>query len=296
MVDTRILVMGQIGRDLVLTIGEFPGAGGSADVRTRDELLGGKGVNQAVGMVQLGSAVDLLGVAGVDPTGEWLLRSLRDDGIGTGRVARRGTSALLLDLVDADGDRRLFEHVPEESLLNVNDVRAAADAFRAADAVCLQLQQPAPALQEAARLATGARARIVLDGAVNGPQGRELLSVASVIRADAHEAGLLTGVAMVDPETARDEARRLIARGPEVVAFGVEGQGDVVVWDGGHRFFPFGQGAADATGAGDAFLAGLVVGLCDGRSPEAAGELAVACRDSTVQRIGGRPDLTELAP
>ncbi|AGF71481.1 PfkB family carbohydrate kinase [Corynebacterium halotolerans] len=296
MVDSTILVMGQIGRDLILTVEQFPGAGGSVDVGTRHEILGGKGVNQAVGMVQLGAPVTLLGVTGADPAGEGLLRSLRDDGIGAEWVVRRGVSALLLDVVDADGERRLLEHVPDESLLGVDDVRGAEEAFRAADTVCLQLQQPAATLLEAARLAVDAGARVVLDGAVTDPEKQGLLSAASVVRADAHEAQLLTGVAMRDSGAAVNTARSLIDGGVEVVAFGVEGVGDIVAWDGGHRFFPFGQGKADVTGGGDAFLAGLVVGLRAGCAPGEAGELAAACRDSAVQRLGGRPDLTGLAP
>lgn len=294
MADTEILVLGQIGRDLVLTVEQFPAAGGSAEVRARHELLGGKGVNQAVGMVQLGAPVQLLGVTGADPVGGKVLDALRDDGVGTDAVVRRGDSALLLDVVDADGGRRLFEHVPDDSLLRVDDVRGAAGVFRTADTVCLQLQQPHDSLLEAARLAGEADARIVLDGAVDGAAGRELLAAASVVRADAHEAQLLTGVEMTDPETALSAARDLIdAEGPDVVAFGVEG-GDAVAWRGGGRFHPFRTGAVDPTGGGDSFLAGLVVGLRSGLTPAEAGELAASCSEATVGRVGGRPDLTGL--
>ena len=43
-----VVVVGQVGRDLVLTVAELPAEGGSADVLERQELLGGKGANQAV--------------------------------------------------------------------------------------------------------------------------------------------------------------------------------------------------------------------------------------------------------
>lgn len=296
MADTSILVVGQVGRDLVLAVDEVPGPGGSAVVRERREVLGGKGANQAVAMVQLGAPVELLGIVGEDPVGGDLLRSLQEDGIGVWWVRRRGTSALLVDVVDAQGRSRLLEDVPEESLLRADDLHDAQEVFRGSDTVCLQLQQPVAALAEAARIAVDAGARVVLDGAVPQSFRQELLDAASVLRADAHEAELLTGVQLDGPDVAAEVAGQLVAdHGLDVVALGVAG-GDVVAWPGGHRLFPHEAGHADATGGGDSYLAGLVVALRAGRTPEEAGDLAAACAASTVARLGGRPDLTALRP
>lgn len=291
-----VLVVGQIARDLVLHLDRFPEAGGSEAVRSRREMLGGKGANQAVGMAQLGARVVLVGVVGADDVGTRLLRSARQDGLDTTGVVQRGTSALLVDLVDAETDRQLLEHVPDESVLTPADIRRARSAFRAAETVCLQLQQPGDSLLEAACLAAEAGARIVLDGTADPDVMDELLPHAHVLRANDHEARLITGLEMTDVATAVGAAQPVLRRGVEVVAFTVQGAGDVVVWSGGHRFFPFSQDekVVDRTGAGDAFLAGLVVGLGAGCSAEQAGELAAACTSSTVQRLGGRPDLGEV--
>jgi hypothetical protein len=54
-----------VGRDLVLEIDRLPRGGRSATVHRRRELLGGKGANQAVAMVQLGCPTALL--RGADP-------------------------------------------------------------------------------------------------------------------------------------------------------------------------------------------------------------------------------------
>ncbi len=297
MAPTPVLVVGQIGRDLVLVTDAFPGEGGSAQVSRRLEMLGGKGANQAVGLRQLGADVALLAVSGQDAIGSELIDSAREDGIDTAAVGRRGPSALLVDVVDGAGHRRLLEHVPSTSLVTVADVRAAAQAITTADTVCLQLQQPAAALREAARLATETGARIVLDGGIDGEARRELLAAAHVVRADAHETEQLTGIRPDDLDHALVASRCLLDAGPEVVALGVSGSGDLVAWDGGHRFLPFGEAhVVDPTGAGDAFLAGLVTGLRAGSTPEEAGELAAACASATVQRTGGRPDLARLRP
>lgn len=75
----------------------------------------------------------------------------------------------------------------------------------------------------------------------------------------------------------------------------VPGEGDLVVWRGGAQFFPFAEhDETDRTGAGDAFVAGLVTGLRRGDAPARAGRLAADAASATVQRLGGRPDLGHL--
>ncbi|MCW4386102.1 PfkB family carbohydrate kinase [Salinibacterium sp. SYSU T00001] len=293
--STGILVVGQVARDLVLGIEGMPEGGGSAEVRERREMLGGKGANQAVGLIQLGASVRMLGVVGDDETDSFVLEQARADGIDVEHVIRRGTTALLLDIVEADGTRRLFEDVPESALLTADDIRAHESAFDGVDTVILQLQQPTDALLAAAELARDRGIRLVLDGAIEGPERDRLLGLADVLRADATEASILTGVELGSRDDAKRAAIELLAKGPSLVAVAVPGQGDLVVWDGGEVFTPLGdEEVVDPTGAGDAFVAGLVTGLRAGHGQQHSAELAHAAAGATVTRLGGRPDLTGL--
>jgi ribokinase len=114
-----VVVVGQVGRDLVLRVRALPEAGGSAAAAERRELLGGKGANQAVALTQLGVPVALVGVVGDDPAGRQVLAQAADDGLDVSAVVPRpgAATALLLDLVEGGGRRRLVESVPEEVLL-----------------------------------------------------------------------------------------------------------------------------------------------------------------------------------
>lgn len=274
-----VVVVGQLGRDLVLRIE----AGRVVD---RREMLGGKGANQAVGLAMRGASVALVGVVGTDDVGAGLLAQARVDGLDVARVVRRDESALLVDLVE-DGERRLIEHVPEQALLTIDDVRAAEGLFAGADTVCLQLQQPLDALLQAARSAASSGARLVLDGAVDDAD--ELLAAADVLRADAREARQLTGIEVHDEATARDAAARLLAVGPRLVALEA-GDADLVVWSGGSVLVPHDDvDVVDATGGGDAFVAGLVTALRRGEPPERAAHAASAAAAAVVARLGGRP-------
>jgi len=318
----RVVVVGQVGRDLVLTVDGVPDAGGSADVRGRSELLGGKGANQARACAQLGAAAELVGVVGDDDAGRSVRDEARAAGLGVdGVVVRRGArTALLVDVVGPPGERRLLEHVEPAVLLTPADVAGSADRLRAADAVLLQLQQPPAALHAALRAlapppgssgsaeaegsrgpsagrpstsASGAAPLVVADGATaDRALLGALLAAGAVLRADAAEAATLAGRPVRGVADAVAAATDLVARGARVVRLAAGADGDVVAWPGGHVVTPLlGGDPVDPTGAGDASTAALAVALASGREPaEAAWWAAVAAR-RTVGHPGGRPEL-----
>jgi ribokinase len=318
----RVVVVGQVGRDLVLTVDGVPEAGGSADVRGRSELLGGKGANQARACAQLGADAALVGVVGDDAAGRSVLDEARAAGLGVdGVVLRRGArTALLVDVVGPPGERRLLEHVEPAVLLTPADVAASADRLRAADAVLLQLQQPPAALHAALRALAplpgssgpndaegvrgpragepstsegGARPLVVADGATADRSLVDaLLAAGAVLRADAAEAATLAGRPVRGVADAIAAAADLVDRGARAVRLAAGADGDVLAWPDGHVVTPLlGGDPVDPTGAGDASTAALAVALATGRDPaEAAWWAAVAAR-RTVGHAGGRPGL-----
>ncbi|WP_432546307.1 PfkB family carbohydrate kinase [Kineococcus sp. SYSU DK004] len=309
----RVAVVGQVGRDLVLGVEELPGPGGSAPARHRWEGLGGKGANQAVAAAQLGADVALVGVVGDDAAGRQVLAAARGDGIDvSGVVVRAGAAtALLLDLVSGDpphAQRRLVESVADGVLLGAGDVVAATGAIGAADAVLVQLQQPAAAVA-AALDAAAPGALVVADGAPDGEELRErVLARADVLRADAAEAELLLGRPLEGAGRVLEAARELAGRGPRVVVLDAGPEGNAVAWREGpgrvhDEVVPLERvPVVDPTGGGDTLTAALAVALVrdggDGWSGDrvpGAVRRATAAAASTVQRPGGRPDLSARA-
>jgi ribokinase len=293
------VVVGQVGRDLVLEIDRLPRGGRSTTVHQRREVLGGKGANQAVAMLQLGCPVALLGVLGDDAAGDLILAQAVSDGLWISGIARRreAQTALLVDLVERGGSRRLLEDVPGPTLLTVDDVAAAAPLLERARAVVLQLQQPGAALR-AALASTGRGALRVADGAPPDDETRDaLLDSVQVLRADAVEAGMWVGSELGGLDDVRAAAAELCAAGPRVVSLAAGEDGDLTVWrEAGGRLREqlvplLGQDPVDPTGAGDTVVAALTVALLRGADPGTAAWEAGAAAARTVARLGGRPRL-----
>jgi ribokinase len=292
--NSGIAVVGQVARDLVLVIPEVPGKNSSVQVTERREMLGGKGANTAVAAAQLGSRVALIGVVGSDHVADWLIRQAEADRIDTTGVIRRpgAVSALIVDMVTPDASWRYLEDVPDEVLLTVADVQRAQPVLDSASSVIIQLQQPPATSLAAATYARETGRRVVFDGAPSDDAFRDrLLATADVLRADQHEAELLTGLRMDSVDTAVQAGRKLLTDGPSYVALATD-EANVCVWEDDHVVIPLGDAEVrDTTGGGDSFTAALTVALDKGLDNRAAARMAVAASGSTVSHPGGRPEL-----
>ena len=268
-------------------------------MRRRRELLGGKGANQAVGAAQLGARVGLLGVVGPtrSATGCWRGRAPTGSTSARCCAGRTPPTALIVDLLDAEAHWRYLEDLPEATLLTPDDVAGAADALRAPGRCWSSSSSPRPRRWPRP-----------------GPRGRPAgwwcwtarratrrtpttcSPLADVLRADARETELITGDAPADAEDGLAAGRKLLRRGPSLVAVEVAGVGNAFVWPDGELFLPLTDTpTVDTTGAGDAFVAALTVALLRGDAPPAAARYAVAAAGATVGHPGGRPALTPAA-
>ncbi|MDF9277985.1 PfkB family carbohydrate kinase [Arthrobacter sp. EH-1B-1] len=290
-----VVVVGQVARDLVLRIEGMPAEGRSVPVQERSELLGGKGANQAVACRQLKAEVELVGVVGDDEPGRTVTGQAAADGIGVGGVIRRkgAPTALLVDIVESGGVRRLFEDVDERVLLTAEDLRASKEVLGAADAVLVQLQQPAQAVSMALDVAASGGAMVVTDGAPPDRETRELvLRCAAVVRADAEETEALLGWKPRDLAHTIKAAQSLVEAGPRIAALACPTGGNVVAWAEGLVVLPLlDEDPEDPTGAGDAFVAALAISLLQDDDPRSAAWLAAAASAEVVGKSGGRPQL-----
>jgi ribokinase len=276
MSSPSIVVIGSVNVDYQFGCTRLPRAGETVEATWFLESLGGKGANQAVAASRLGAHVTL--VARVGLRGDAIVNGLAAEGIDTAYVSVDPTepTGMASILVDDRGNKSIAVHAGANARLSALDVTNAASAITSAGAVMAQLEVPLDTVRAAFELARHTGALTFLDPAPARPLDDEMLGLVDVIRLNALEAQILTGIEVTDGDSARRAAHRLMVRGVGRVAVQA-GEANLLVWSDGEELLPhLDVRCVDATGAGDAFAAALAVGLVEGTSMAQAGAFATA--------------------
>jgi sugar/nucleoside kinase (ribokinase family) len=242
---------------------------------------GGCALNTASGLARLGLRAAVAGKVGADPFGDFLLDLLDARGIdreGVIRDPESSTSASVV-LVASDAERTFIHSPGASGTIRADELDPAVvysgRALHVAGSLVMEQLDGEPT----GRILAEARARGVhtsLD-TVFDPTGRWQRVVPSLAQADLvclslAEAEAITGereparaVVWLRARGARDVAVKLGADGSYVAGEGFEGSVPPVEVE-----------AVDGTGAGDAFVAGLLYGRLEGWPIERAARLANA--------------------
>lgn len=236
-----IVVLGGLNMDVIALASRLPAPGETIVGERYYTTPGGKGGNQAVAAARLGARTRMVGRVGDDAFGADLLDSARQNHI----VAVYGANASC--------DR--------------TQVEAAEQAMKDADALLLQLEIPVDVSLAAAEHARSLGIRVVWDPAPATGLTGEAYAAADILTPNQVEAGILSGVSVSDPESAKEAAGRLLEHGARAVVVKLGEQGAYYVSSAEDGHVPaYEVDAVDSVAAGDAFGAALAVVLCEGGS------------------------------
>ena len=280
----KVVVVGGLNVDLIVQVPRLPQPGETIAGGDLLRAAGGKGANQAVAAARLGAEVSMIGRVGRDAFGRELSRGLRDQGISTRWLlaSERPTGAALI-LVDERGENVIAVAPGANFELSPEDVPQRAIA--AADVVIAGMEVPMPSVEQAFRWARAAGGRTVLNAAPARTVGRTLLELCDVVICNAVELAALLGQPELEASEA-SSAHALAAFPQQVVVVTLGGRGAVATCGGQSFQQPaYSVRVVDTVGAGDAFVAGFVLGRwwSDGVSAGlrwgcAAGALATTIR------------------
>jgi arabinose-5-phosphate isomerase len=267
-------------------------------------LVGGVVLNHLGWARVLGLRTAIFGKQADDPNGRFLRAGMDRLGIAH-RIDLGGSSSSFAQVyVDPSGARAIYmargatgEYTPDEA------EKLHRSLIADAAVVTTEISQlPLATVKRVLELARAAGARTVVDLDVGlsdsvpglGTQEElfEVLRLADVLKPSL---GALDGI--IAPGTARNRARDLAERtGAKLIALTLGAAGSLLLSDGEVTTVPAAQvGVVDTTGAGDAFLGGLLAGLHAGLDLESAAKLGNACGGACCEQIGAFPDQPEAA-
>ena len=287
-----VVVLGGINIDYLVRGETLPRPGDTVDGSEFLRAGGGKGANQAVAAARLGSRVAFIGRVGRDRHGDELLDLLRQEGIDVRFTTRdpHASTGVALVMIDSSGEKQIMVAPGANHRLSPREVAAAKGLITRAQVLLTQFEIPMRSVIAAVRLAHSSGAKVVLDPAPPASAPRDLLRRVTVIRPNSAEAQALTGIKVNNASSARKAARTLLSLGAGAVATQAGDAGDLLVWPEGEACFPrLPVKAIDATGAGDAFAAGLAVALSEDRSWREAGAFANAAAALATTKFGAQP-------
>ncbi|MFN7161999.1 MAG: ribokinase [Fimbriimonadales bacterium] len=282
----RIVVVGSANTDLVVAAPSIPAPGETVLGGDLQVIPGGKGANQAVAAARLGAEVRFIGRVGNDDFGRQTLANLQREGIDTRYVfvSDDAPSGVALITVSAQGENSIVVAPGANMRLTANDIARAADAFAHADAVMAQLEIPLPAVQAAAQHARQYGAQFILNPAPARELPHALYAQTDYLIPNEVEGQQLTGES--SPERV---LTALQARGCRTPILTLGAKGVAYRAQGALRVVPaYPVQAVDATAAGDAFVAGFTVALCEGRTLEQSIDFGQRAAALTVTRWGAQ--------
>lgn len=297
-----IFILGSYVYANCLTVQRLPLTGESIAATGLLVEHGGKGLNLAAAIHRLGVDVEVLIGIGADTAADSLKQWMQEQGLNTRWLIRTGIrSGYGVGFIAADGSNFLAVYPGANALLTSAHVNDAYPALASASLVCAQFEIADEPILAAFRHASRLNIPTLLNPSPWRELNRELLTLTDILVVNETEAALLfalPGNQINSPEYWLSFLQGYQWAG-ELLVITLAAQGCVAWYQGVSLYQPaWIVDTVDATGAGDAFSAGLAVALGQGKPVQEALKVACACGAWVAARRGvlqALPDAAQIS-
>ena len=247
----RILVVGSINRDTIITVERAPDDGETVHSCGSQYCPGGKGANQATAC---DGEVAMVGCVGNDEHGREMLQTLLSAKVDTRYIAMtsQASTGSAFITVDANGQNRIIVQRNANSYVTREMVAVALE--NPWDVVMLQWELPIDVVMASVEMAAAHGIDVIMDPAPALPLLHvEIPNGVTVFTPNEHETQVLTGFSIHEQP---EQALAVMAKIAPIVLVKMGEHGAILHHDGRAKHFPaHPANVIDTTGAGDVFTA-----------------------------------------
>ncbi|MCR6503364.1 ribokinase [Bacteroides sp. KH569_7] len=288
---SKIVVIGSCNTDMVVKASRLPVPGETILGGTFYMNPGGKGANQAIAAARLGAEVTLISKIGYDLFGLQALEIYRSEKINTEFIFtdQKSPSGVALISVDSFGENSIIVAPGASRSLSVEDIDKARSKLEEADIILMQLEVPIETAEYAASIAKSYGKKVILNPAPASVLSNSFLGSVHTILPNRVEAEMLSGIKVVDADSARRAAMVIGEKGIENVVITLGKDGAYVKEKEEYTMIPAKEvETIDTTGAGDVFCGAFSVYLSENHTLTESVEFANAAAALAVTRMGAQ--------
>jgi ribokinase len=289
-----ITVLGSFVVDLTARTPHMPVPGETVLGKSFKLGPGGKGGNQATAAARAGSKVNLITKLGEDEFGSIAVKSFKNDGINLDYtpISKTEPTGSALILVDDNGENMIVVTLGACGTITRDEVFAAEEIIKKSSVLVIQLETSNEANIAAVELANKYKVPNVFNPApYNNNYPKEILSKVTYVTPNETEAGYMSGMDIIDDDSALKAANIIKSLGVKCVIITLGKRGALIYENlNNHAFIPsFKVDVIDTTGAGDAFNGGFAHAIEKGMPVKEAVYYANAVAAISVTKFGTAP-------
>ncbi len=275
----KILVIGSINKDLVVSAPRFPKEGETILGNDFYTSNGGKGANQAAAIAKLGGDIAILGAIGDDNFGKDLSGSLSSNNVNIDNliIKKNASTGIAFITVTESGANNIIVVQGANSLITKDDIKEKL--INDYDIIVMQLEIPLEIAKYAASISKKLNKTVILNPSPSVKLDKEFLSYIDILIPNETEIDIIGGIDYVFQCGVKNIILTLGKKGCELIT-----KEDNKI--NRKKFGAYDVKVVDTTAAGDSFLGGIVKMLSEDKTIEEAIIFAIKVSNITVTKKG----------
>lgn len=265
----KVCVLGSFNVDMISYLPRLPEAGESLLSNKFIFSPGGKGCNQALAASYSDSQVHFITKIGTDQFSDYAVNFISSSKIKTSTIYQTekfqtGTASIFVS--ENSGENIISIYSGSNMDISADEVKIQKDKIINSNIILLQLETNIEALREIISIGNEYYIPIILNPAPYSDIAIELLEKVDILTPNETEASLLSGVNVVDMESAKKAADVIYHKGVKKVVITLGSKGSIA-YDGNKFIYSPAYTAVvkNTAGAGDAFNGALAASLAKGK-------------------------------